>query len=87
MTTQRRAIMVDAGLLAEPFTAIRTVGRGLTLRPAEFPQEKGGWITLDWEHEDGVWDERTILVTRERALEAISRLEAMVVQEDEDPGI
>lgn len=65
---KRRAVMIEAGLFEHPERVIRKVGQ------LEFPHEKGGWITLDWEHEDGAWAQRTIIVSTIRALQAIADL-------------
>lgn len=68
---KRRAVIIEAGLFEHPEIAIRKVGP--LEFPHEFPHEKGGWITLDWE-QDGAWAHRTITVSTMRALQAIADL-------------
>lgn len=69
----RTAHVTDAGLLPPEKRHIAVRKTTSLFRPI-VQERKDGWISLDWEHNDGHMEQRTILVTRERALQAMMAL-------------
>lgn len=69
--TPLTAVPFSAGVLRDDFTVERTEPDGRHLSY----QEKGGWITLDWEKKPGEYKIRTLAVSRERAVQALTALE------------
>ena len=71
--TPLTAVPFAAGVLrpGDDFTVERTEPDGRHLSY----QEKGGWITLDWEKKPGEYKIRTLAVSRGRAVQALDALE------------